>query len=265
LQAGRNQFATLNINKPMKINFLLFVSSFLLLVSCNKDEGVGGSSSLEGYVYQVDHSTNNFSFRADTFPSIDERIFLIYGNDYEDYYGKDPRTDKNGLYRIDYLREGNYIVYSLSESEDKQKKAAFTNVKVKGHLTKADTIFIHTGKAAETAQVGGLVWVKYYNKGYPVKVNGQDSIPALETRVFIKNVGENAPFDDVRVSDTGNFIFQKISPHKAYEVYVSTEIPGESYKKILLPKSQTVQVGESYQTYPLAGEGKLEFTIIINN
>jgi hypothetical protein len=39
----------------MKFFYLVLPLLFLSLLSCNKDEGFGGSSSLEGLVYSVVH------------------------------------------------------------------------------------------------------------------------------------------------------------------------------------------------------------------
>jgi hypothetical protein len=242
LQAGQNQFATLNINKPMKINFLLFVSSFLLLISCDGGEGLGGSSSLEGYVYQVEHSADNFSFRTDTFPAADIRVFLIYGNNYDDYYGKDPRTDKNGLDRIDYLKEGNYIAYALSESADKQSEAVSTNIKVKGHLTKAEPIYIHTGKAYGTSMIKGSVWAEFWDKTRII-----DEGHAINSDVFINHYGDEMFFERIRVGDNGVFIFQKILPGK-YKIWVTSEDP---VTRKLTPIEQIIEVTETGKVYEL--------------
>jgi hypothetical protein len=114
--------------------------------------------------------------------------------------------------------------------------------------------------------IKGSVWVKYYNKGTLVEVDKQDSLPAVESRVYIKYAGEDAPFDDARVSDQGIFVFQKIRPNKRYTIYVASEEKlGELYKNILLPVAKEIEVGEAYKTYPLEGEEPLTFTIKVNN
>jgi hypothetical protein len=246
-------------------HFLYLFLFLFLFNACNKDEGLGGSSSLEGYVYNIVHQDDNNSFTTDTFPGIKKDVYIIYGDQENDYFGDDVETNQNGLYRFDYLRKGNYIIYAYSEFADGQKEAVMKKVKVSGDLNKADAIFIHTGKASGTAMVKGIVWIKYYNKGRLVQVNGQDSVPAVESRVFIKYAGEDTYFDDVRVGDKGIFVFQKILPGRQYEVYVNTEMPGEEYKNILFPVYKTVEVSEPYRIYPLEQEDKLEFTIIVNN
>jgi hypothetical protein len=246
----------------MKYFVYLFIDLFIF-ISCNKDEGFGGSSSLEGYVYNVVHNENNYSFTTDTFPALDKDVFLEFGGDYS--IGERIRTGREGYYRFDYLRKGNYTVYALSDFADNSKDPVARKIKVNDGLNKADTIFVHTGKAAGIAQIRGVVWVKYYNKGSLIRVQGKDSIPAVETRVFIKNIGEETSFGDARVSDSGVFIFQKIQPNKQYEVSVNTEVPGENNKKILFPLVKKINVGKAYQTYPLDDKERLEFTIIINN
>ncbi|MDR0505940.1 MAG: carboxypeptidase-like regulatory domain-containing protein [Dysgonamonadaceae bacterium] len=241
----------------MRYLFSLFLCT-LLLFSCNKDEGLGGSSSLEGYVYEVRHGDDNFSFETDTFPALDKDVFIEFGNNQS--IGERIRTGREGYYRFDYLRQGTYTVYALSEFADGHKEAVTSKVSVSGDMNKADNIFIHTGKACGTAMIRGRVMVKFYHNGRPFP--DSDSIPAVETRVFIKNEGEETSFNDVRVGDMGVFIFQKLQPFKTYEVYVSTETGiGDSYKHILETVSQKVKVEEPYSIYDL----EEVFTITVNN
>jgi hypothetical protein len=246
----------------MKLSYVVFSLFILFSFSCNTDEGIGGSSSIEGYVYDIVHQDDNYSFRTDTFPAAGKKIYIKFGN--EDYVSDDVDTNEKGLYRFDYLREGSYTIYALSETKNGQKIAEMQSVSVKSH-TVTPAIYIHSGDVYNTSMIKGKVWVKYYNKGFPIPVDGQDSIPAVETRVFIKNKGEDMPFDDARVSDTGIFVFKELQPQKQYEVYVNTEKIGDIYKNILTPLTADVNVEEPYKVYPLENEQKLEFTIILNN
>jgi hypothetical protein len=249
--------------RVFKKSFFLFFPFFLFLFSCNNQEGMGGSSSLEGYVYVIEHWDNNYTFQTDTFPALDAEVFLEFGDDLR--VGERVRSGREGYYRFDYLRKGNYTVYALSDFGERKEPVA-KKVKVSGDLNKADTIFIHSGDAVGSAMVKGSVWIKYYNDGRLIQVNEEDSIAAVEARVFIKYVGEETHFDDARVGNEGVFIFQKIRPGKRYEVYVSSEeLSGEKYKNVLLPVFQEVTVEEAYKTYPLDGEAPLTFTIKMNN
>ena len=185
----------------MKINVFISFLTFglLFLSSCNRDEGFGGSSMLEGYVYNIVHYDDNLSFRKDTIPAVREDVFLIFGNNSTDYFGEDVETYQNGFYRIEYLRPGNYKVFAYSETADL-----------------VDPIFINTGKAYGTSIIKGTVFTTYYHNGVY-----RDRGPGTGMRAYIKHKGEEGYFDDTRVVD-GAFYFQKVFPGD-YEIAVETE------------------------------------------
>ncbi|MDR2621874.1 MAG: hypothetical protein LBC48_04745 [Dysgonamonadaceae bacterium] len=226
----------------MKYSLPLFLGLFLLS-ACNQDEGLGGSSSLEGYVYQIEHSDDNFSFQTDTFPAVKKDVYLIFGDNATDYFGDDVETDNHGLYRFDYLRKGNYIVYSYSEYPDGRKAAISQNVKVGGGANKADTLFIHTGKSYGTSMIKGCVYALFYDKTTKI-----DEGWAIDTDVYINRAGEEMFFDRIRVGDQGIFIFQKILPGK-YEIWVTSEDP-ETRKLTPVKKEIEVTKPETLYEFP---------------
>lgn len=219
----------------MKINVFISFLTFglLFLSSCNRDEGFGGSSMLEGYVYNIVHYDDNFSFRKDTIPAVREDVFLIFGNNSTDYFGEDVETDQNGFYRIEYLRPGNYKVFAYSETADKKRTAVMKDVKVAGKYNLVDPIFINTGKAYGTSIIKGTVFTTYYHNGVY-----RDRGPGTGMRAYIKHKGEEGYFDDTRVVD-GAFYFQKVFPGD-YEIAVQTEdIITEAVKLIIKSVSVT--------------------------
>lgn len=197
---------------------------------------------MEGYVYQVEHSDDNFSFKTDTFPAAKKDVYLIFGDSETDYFGDDVEADRYGLYRFDYLRKGSYIVYSYAEYADGRKEAISQKVKVGSGSNKADTIFVHTGKAHGTAMIKGSVYASFYDKKEKV-----DEGPAIDADVYINRAGEEMFFDRIRVGDQGVFIFQKILPGK-YEIWVTSEDP-ETRK--LTPVKKTIEVVETGKVYEL--------------
>lgn len=217
--------------------FLLLFSFVLIHSSCNKDEGFGGSSTLEGYVYNIRHSDDNFSFQIDTFPALDQRVYIQYKEGIDDV-----RTDFEGKYRFNYLRSGNYLVYAHSELANGSSEAVIKDVKVSGSTTKADTIFIHTGKAYGTSMIKGSVYATYWHNG---KYQGQG--PALGERVYIKYAGEDAYFDDIRISNNGVFIFQKLTPG-IYEIHVITTDKDTRVPETII---ETVEITETGKIYNL--------------
>ena len=239
--------------KHRQIFLILF--PFFVFLSCNNGEGLGGSSSLEGYVYNIVHYDNNFSFIKDTLPAAKQDVYLIFGDDA--YFGDDVETDKDGLFRFDYLRKGNYTVYAYSEYANmeggKERKAVMREVKVGGGLNRVDTIFIHTGDANGTAMIKGSVYAYYMHNGVL-----RDQGPAVDLRVYIKRIGEDTHFDDVRVGDQGIFVFQKILPGQ-YEVYTISEDPETEKPSAVFT---TVAVTETEIMYNLTEEGE-EYTFKI--
>lgn len=223
----------------MKIHYLFFFIPLLLFSSCNKDEGLGGSSSVEGYVYNIVHRDDNFSFATDTIPAVKEDVYLIFGG-HDDYFGDDVETDKDGLYRFDYLRKGNYMVYAYSHFADGRREAISKVINVGGGTNRVDTIFIHTGKAYGTAMIKGIVYARYYHNG-----NYRDEGWGNGMRAYIRHNGEDAFFDDVRVAN-GVFIFQKLLPGD-YEIAVETE-DKDTEKVDLIIKSITItETGKIYE------------------
>ena len=222
---------------------LLFTCFFLcicLFNACNKDEGLGGSSSLEGYVYNVVHYDDNLSFRTDTFPAAKEDVYLIFGEDPDFYFGKDTEADNNGLYRFDYLRKGNYIVFAYSELANKKKEAVYKEVKVGGGVTKADPIYIHTGKAYGTAIVMGSVYTTYHHNG-----TYRDAGPGTGMRAYIKYPGEITYFDNARVVD-GLFFFQGLFPG-TYEIAVETEDKDTEAVSFVIKRITITETGKIYE------------------
>lgn len=224
---------------------LLLSATLLFLCSCNKDEGIGGSSAVEGYVYQIRHWEKDYNYILDTVAAVDVRVQLTYGNNSEDFYGDDTRTDGKGMYRFNYLREGNYLVASYTEGADGLLESTYKSIKIKGKTSKAEDLYIHTTIKKGLASIKGSVRAYYYDKG-DIVAQG----PAVEKRVFISKYGSDTSFDDVRVSDQGYFIFTGIPPGK-YDVWVTTEDP--ITEKLTVVK-QTIEVVKKEGVYELGEE-----------
>jgi hypothetical protein len=128
----------------------------------------------------------------------------------------------------------------------KTRKAVMQEVKVGSGLNKADTIFIHTGDASGTAMLKGSVYAYYTHNGEVV-----DQGTAVDMRVYIRRIGEETHFDDVRVGDQGIFIFQKVLPGE-YLIYTISENP-ETEKPATV--FTTIVVTETEKIYDLTTAG----------
>ena len=234
----------------MKIHYFFLIFFLVTFLSCNKDEGLGGSSSLEGYVYSVVHYDDNYSFTTDTFPALDQDVFIEFGDDPS--IGERIRTGRDGYYRFDYLRKGDYTVYALSNFADNHKEAIAKKVKITGKLNQADTIFINSGKAYGTAMIRGYVKATYYHNG---SYRGEG--PGTGMRAYIKSEKEDGYFDDVRVVD-GIFTFQKLLPGR-YIVAVVSE--NKNTEVISLVFSDVIHITETRIIYEIKEEFEVDVAV----
>jgi len=100
----------------------IYILFFLLLVcSCEKEAGEGGTSSIVGSVYKISTYYNVLTQQNDTvYYQLDsgEDIYIIYSDDENDFYDDNIESNWNGQYRFDYLRKGDYTVFIYADSTD---------------------------------------------------------------------------------------------------------------------------------------------------
>lgn len=222
----------------------------LILPSCNKGPGEGGTGTLQGYVKLVHHPDDDYTLTPDTMAAAKTDVFIIYGN--EVYFGNDVETGADGMYQFEYLRPGDYTVFAYSTLPSGEKVAVYESVNLqRGAVVNVPTLYIHDGKAYGTSIVKGRVHATYYHNG-----SYRGEAWACEHRVYIRRVGEDIPFDDTRVGPDGYFAFQKLKPGE-YEVFtasddIATEIPDFVF--------QPITVKEAGQIYEI----EEQFEVIIN-
>ena len=222
----------------------------LILPSCNKGEGMGGTGTVQGFVKSVHHPDDDYTLTSDTVNAAKTDVFIVYGD--ENFFGDDIETGADGGYRFEYLRPGNYTVYAYSTLPSGQKVAVSKTVELaRGAVAQVPTLYIHDGKAYGTSVVKGRVHASYYHNG-----SWRGEGWACEHRVYIRRVGEEIPFDDTRVGPDGYFGFQKLQPGE-YEVFtasddINTEIPDFVY--------QSITVNDAGLIYEL----EEQFEVIIN-
>ena len=195
---------------------MAFLALVLMMSSCNKGPGEGGTGTVQGFVKLVHHPDDDYTLTPDTMAAAKTDVFIIYGE--ENFYGNDIETDANGMYRFEYLRPGDYTIYSYSTLPSGEKIAVSETVSLaRGTVVQVPTLYIHDGKAYGTSVVRGRVHAAYFHNG-----SYQGEGWAYEHRVYIRRVGEDIPFDDTRVGPDGYFAFQKLQPGE-YEIYTVTQ------------------------------------------
>ncbi len=98
-----------------KIQFMLMVVMVMFIAgfaSCSKEEGPGGTSTIVGKVWVRDYNSN-FTILNREYWAIEQDVYLVYGSDaiYSDRF----RTNYDGSYWFQYLREGDYTVFAYSK------------------------------------------------------------------------------------------------------------------------------------------------------
>ena len=84
----------------------------ILLASCEKPAGEGGTSSIIGKVYAREYNSNYSLLTAEYFAE-KEDVYIIYGDD--SIYSDDFKTNYDGSYQFKYLRKGKYTLFAYSD------------------------------------------------------------------------------------------------------------------------------------------------------
>ena len=98
--------------QAMKYNALYILIILAFLNSCKKTAGERGRASIKGKLSTQD-SNNSFTYLDVEYPSADEDVYIIYGDDVS--YGDRTRANYNGEFEFKYLRKGSYKIYVYSK------------------------------------------------------------------------------------------------------------------------------------------------------
>ena len=102
-------------------NLILLIAITIVFTACTKEAGEGGTSVIQGQVYKIHTFQNSTTGEIDTlYFQLDagKDIFIIYSDDETDIYDDEFETDYNGRYRFEFLRKGNYTIYTYADSSD---------------------------------------------------------------------------------------------------------------------------------------------------
>ncbi len=96
-------------------NIFLLVIIGLVITSCTKEEGQGGSGSIKGFVYE--YKINAFSLDTTArYAAADQDVYIIYGKD-NTFYDDNIKTSYDGTFEFPYLQKGNYTVFVYEDCE----------------------------------------------------------------------------------------------------------------------------------------------------
>ena len=102
-------------------NFLIICAIAIGFTACEKDAGEGGTSVIQGQVYKIHTFQNSSTGAMDTlYYQLDsgKDVFIIYSDNETGVYDDKFETDYNGRYHFEYLRKGDYTLYTYADSID---------------------------------------------------------------------------------------------------------------------------------------------------
>jgi hypothetical protein len=109
------------ISKYKLINVFFILTGFwILLVSCEKEPGPGGKSTIYGKVLVKDYNAA-FTVLEETYYGPGIWVYIIYGDDRD--YGDRIETSYDGTYEFKYLYPGTYHIYAYSKDSTLQTTA----------------------------------------------------------------------------------------------------------------------------------------------
>ena len=94
------------------IRLLLLLLIPIFIISCKKEPGPGGKSTIYGKVLVKDYNAT-FTVLQETYYGPGIWVYLIYGDDRD--YGDRIQTSYDGTWEFKYLRPGAYKVYAYSK------------------------------------------------------------------------------------------------------------------------------------------------------
>ena len=105
----------MKITPLFKVLFVLLITYFAL-TGCKKDEGPGGTSTIQGRViaHDFDAAFKDTGNQILVYPSALEDTYIIYGTGHTTY-DANFKTSYDGTYNYKYLQKGKYRIFAYSK------------------------------------------------------------------------------------------------------------------------------------------------------
>lgn len=95
------------------VKIVFFITAVILVsVSCTKEPGVGGSSTVSGKLLANDY--NSLGTYLGEYDAQDYKVYLIYGDE-GGAFDDDVNTSHDGSFEFKYLQKGNYELFVYSD------------------------------------------------------------------------------------------------------------------------------------------------------
>lgn len=226
---------------------LVFVG--LGLVSCNKEEGQGGDSTIRGKILQRVFD-EDYKILQSSLPLGNEDVFIVYGSDVS--VSDKVETNYDGTFEFKYLQKGSYKIFYYSQDSTGVATAKVAVVKEVqlgdgsttelGDLIKYKTLNVDEG----TASIKGKVIVTNHKSNW---TDIKDVGPAQDQDVFLVYRDNTAGYIRARTDYAGNFEFRNLIKGD-YIIYVYSDEQADHTQKRVV--STWVQVVDDNEAIKLA-------------
>jgi len=211
---------------------ILFLAGLFLVLSCEREPGPGGKSSIEGTL-MVKEYNKDFSVLLDEHPAQSKDVYINFGD--ADVIGDDMETSQNGKFRFSFLQPGNYTLWYYSDDTVPGSQSEIViehNIKLDNKQNKnLGKIFTSESKAFDegSATICGKVYlINYRNTATaPYEESDiKDITPAQREDVYLIYNDNQTHNDDVETNYDGEFCFTGLIQGN-YRIFVySEDLPG---------------------------------------
>jgi hypothetical protein len=200
--------------------FWFIFSGLLILASCSKDAGTGGTSTLKGKIKVKEYNMDFTVLKAEYYAQ-QEDVYLIYGDD--NIYSDDFGTAPDGSFEFDYLRKGKYTIFAYSVDSTGVSSTGYKPVYVSAEIKKNNsevdlgdiTIITASKDASGTSSISGRVYCRNYDASF-ITLLAQYYAP--DEDVFLVYGNNQYYSDDCKTDIDGWYKFQHL-PIGHYTVY----------------------------------------------
>lgn len=123
-----------------KIILTTFVLLAILVISCKKEAGEGGTSTIKWKITLRNYHGNFPAPFYDDYDALAEDVYIIYGDGTT--FDNRTKTSYDGTYEFNYLRKGTYTVFIYSDDT-----AIYTLPSPSGKILYIDTVAITKNKS----------------------------------------------------------------------------------------------------------------------
>ncbi len=109
----------------MKQAIILVTICSMMSFSCKKEPGEGGTSSIRGKIIVRDYNVTFTTLNAE-YDGANRAVYIIYGENVT--YGDRIRTSFDGVFEFNYLRKGDYTIFTYSADSTLQSSSGEVTV-----------------------------------------------------------------------------------------------------------------------------------------